>query len=199
MRHRLITLTALCAMAIPSVASAQDAIDDWEIGAPALVTPSLSLAYSFGNHVDAYDRTNEMHGLSLYVGANLYPSTEPLVPYLGIGAEFEWTQLIDGRDATYIMPSGKLGLAWLGCFNEGDTVDYVDGTFPCATTYLLGALRPPGPYRSSAMRMGFGFNSILLTVAGAAGEILLPSGFEVYAELEESGAAAAFFRIQLGF
>jgi hypothetical protein len=200
MRPTFTASAALLAIALaPAAAHAQDAFDDFELGAPALVTPSFNIAYGFGAHHGPDGMVHDVSGLALYLGANLYPMAAPLTPYLGLGVEAEWTRIFDGRDATYIMPTAKLGMAWLGCYDEDDTIDYVEATFACLSVYALGAVRPPSFERDASVRMGVGFNSPLITVGGAAAEVILPSGLEFYVEVEPDGSTASFIRVQLGF
>ncbi len=200
MRHSIMASLALLAgVSVPAVAHAQSAIDDFELGAPALITPSFNVSFGFGAHYDADEVVRNVSGLSLYAGANLYPVAAPMTPFLGLGVEAEWTQIFDGRDATYIMPTAKLGVAWLGCYEDDDVIDFVEGMFPCLTVYGLGAIRPPSFERDASLRLGMGFNSPLITLGGAAAEIILPSGLELYVEVEPDGSTAYFTRIQLGF
>ncbi len=200
MRHILTASMALLAIALaPTSAFAQDAFDDFELGAPALITPSFNIAYGFGAHHGPNDVVHNVSGFALYMGANMYPVAAPVTPYLGLGVEAEWTRILDGRDATYIMPTAKLGMAWLGCYDDDDTIEYVEATFACLSVYALGAIRPPSFERDASVRMGVGFNSPLITVGGAAVELLLPSGLEFYVEVEPNGSTASFVRIQLGF
>lgn len=200
MRHILAASATLFAIALtPIHAHAQGVLGDYELGAPALITPSFNIAYGFGAHHASNGMTHDVSGLALYLGANLYPTATPFTPYLGLGVEAEWTHIFDGRDATYIMPTAKLGIAWLGCFDDDDTIGYVEATFSCLSVYALSAIRTPSFERDTSVRMGVGFNSPLLTLGGAAADILLPSGLELYVEVEPNGSTASFVRIQLGF
>lgn len=196
-------LAATVGLLTPSLASAQAKERAAEVSQRAglghvVVAPTFSANIGFSKRyrASAPDVFQEGLHLSLWGGLAVHPWAGDHSLYGAVGVEVEPHDLPNGVDMTYVMPMAHLGYAWLGCHDE---VNVLSATFACAKLYTMFGLRP-NPFEAlPSARLGLGFNSFFVTLAGLHGNALLPSTFETILELDPTGRRVLMFRMGLGF
>ena len=100
--------------------------------------PHFGVGYSFGTRVADGIIDDSLNAPSAWLGVTYYAHRARVSPMLQISAEFEHRVTPTDTSLTYIMPTARVGLGWLGCLDDTDTPNYESAWLPCATLYALG-------------------------------------------------------------
>ncbi len=197
-----IALTLSAALLGTSPAHAHSGEDETAyapFGLPGYLLPHFGVGYSFGTRVADGIIDDSLNAPSAWLGVTYYAQRSRVTPMLQLSVEFEHRVTPTDTSLTYIMPTARVGLGWIGCLDDTDSPNYESAWLPCATLYALGGIRPgDDDRRPMAGRVGVGVNIPFLALAGCYGGFVLPSMFEGIIELDTMGRPSYIFRIGLG-
>ncbi len=197
----LVACLATCAALLiaPERASAGDlydsvydtAYDTWE-GLNGYLVPSLGIGMSL--RASEHDRPDSIIAFGGWLGLTYYLHRARFTPMFQLAAELEWRSPSSTTTLTTLMPTARVGMAWLGCLGSSPQPSYGSALLPCGAVYALAGARP-GDDRDrypAAARLGVGLNAPLLLLMGSA------TMFELFTELDTLGYPTYVFRIGLG-
>ena len=164
----LVTCLATCAASLlaPAQASAGDlydnvydtAYDTWE-GLNGYLVPSIGIGLSARMSED--DGEDAVLAIGGWLGMTYYLYRARFTPMVQFAAELEWRSPSSTTALTTLMPTARVGMAWLGCFRSGPQPSYASALLPCGMIYALAGVRP-GDDRDrypAAARLGVGLNA----------------------------------------